>query len=120
MNWSCVHARFLQDVFITLDHACKLLEVIYPDGCLRAQQADSVKSVTAAASFCAMEDVRLRTIPEWSHHYLDFTQKKEFHGSAPSLVMAIGNATMCILELCHLLKKSGKPVEEIAHHFLTG
>ena len=119
MNWSCVHARFLQDAFITLDHACKLLEDIYPDGRLRAQHADSVKSVTAAASFRAMEDVRLRTISEWSHHYLDFTQKKEFQGSDPSSVMTIGNATMCILELCHLLQKAGKHVEEIAHHFPT-
>ena len=118
LNWPRMHTKFLKDAVDRIDNACEWLKAAYPDGRLRAQRGNSVKAVTAAASFRGFEDVRIRTIKKWTDNYHQFTVLKESDMPDPASIMALGtSSTMSILELCRRLQKAGRHVEDVAHHF---
>ena len=116
LNWPGVHAEFLQDLSTKADSACEWLKSAFPDGRLRSQQVNSIKSVTAAASFRQIEEVRLRIIADWSRHYY-LEEREGGHVSDPVTIMSFGITTTYILELCHHYQKAGRHVETIVHRF---
>jgi hypothetical protein len=118
MNWPHVHTNFLEDVSATFQDICEWLEAVFPDERLRAQCGNSVKAVSAAASFRSLEEVRLRIIATWSETYKEFVHSsKGFEQADPVVIMTLAITTTFILELCHHLQKCGKHLEAITHQF---
>uniref|UniRef100_A0A7S4RJA5 Integral membrane bound transporter domain-containing protein n=1 Tax=Ditylum brightwellii TaxID=49249 RepID=A0A7S4RJA5_9STRA len=116
-NWPHFHTELLQGISETLDYICKWLETTFPDGRLRPQNGNSMKAITAAASFRSLEDVRLQSISKWSNNFQQFLSVEGFDTSDPEAIMTLGITTDCLLELCLRMQKAGRHVEEIVHHF---
>eukprot|EP00581_Thalassiosira_minuscula_P029612 CAMPEP_0183780858 /NCGR_PEP_ID=MMETSP0739-20130205/57346_1 /TAXON_ID=385413 /ORGANISM="Thalassiosira miniscula, Strain CCMP1093" /LENGTH=745 /DNA_ID=CAMNT_0026023905 /DNA_START=224 /DNA_END=2461 /DNA_ORIENTATION=- len=122
MNWPGVHAEFLDDISSKSESACRWLEYAFPDGRLRPQQGNTLKSVTGAAAFRQIEEVRLRIIEGWSRNYaLDQEEwrKTPAQSRDPVAMMALGITTTHILELCRRYQAAGRYVEMVVQNFPT-
>lgn len=117
VNWPHLHTEFLGDTLLEAENACDWLQSVFPDGRLRPQAGNSVKTVTAAASLRSFQDVRLNIIAKWSENYSRFLKEKGLESSDPVAVMTLGITTTYILEICRHLQKAGVHVESIAHNF---
>ena len=117
MNWPKVHKEILKDVVKGVDYIGAWLTTVYRDGRIRPQNGNSVKAVSAASSFRALEDCRLRIMSKWSASYQQFIHQQSFEQSDPVAVMTLGITTTFILEVCRHLQKAGKHLEEIAYVF---
>ena len=118
-NWPQVHIEILQEVVDNMDIICQWLESVFVDGRIRAQRGNSVKAVSAASSFRALYDVRLKIMSIWSTSFHTFIDQNGFKGSDPESIMTLGITTTAILELCRHIEKAGKNIEEIAYRFPT-
>jgi len=117
MNWPHLHTEFLTNALKKSEYTCEWLKSACPDGRLRPQNGNSVKTVMAAASFRGFSDVRLESIAKWSENYSQFLREKGLESSDPVAVMTLGISVTYILEICRHLQKAGSHVEYIAHNF---
>ncbi|KAL7576594.1 hypothetical protein ACA910_018082 [Epithemia clementina (nom. ined.)] len=97
------------------------LDLAYPDGRLRPQSSNAVRSVLAASCLRELQDVRLRALSDWAAIYVQSIRNDQNENSGvaqPAVaIMTLSVTTTVILDLCRHLQDIGRHVESIAHKF---
>jgi hypothetical protein len=123
-----VYFNFLEKVSVQMEHCCDHLAEAYPDGRLRPQEGNTLKAITAAASFRDFHDVRFDIVSSWSENCRRVSTKcstgdvctAEDHSTTtidPNETIVLGIATSFLLELCRHLQDAGMKMETYAQRF---
>jgi len=116
-SWPRAYATILDMAGKQMDAVCQDLLVAFPDSRFRPKDGNTLRAITAAASFRDFRDVRLKITTVWSELFQEYSGNTGIDDPNEFIVMGI--TTSFILEFCRHLQLAGRKMEWSAGHFPT-